>query len=137
MATDLNPKKSILLIDADRNAITVVEQLLDAEGYSVRCAYTGKDALTDIEGRKPDLIILETMLPDENGLDLLRRLKGASETSSVPVILLTRKREYEDVLQGYQLGGDYYMSKPFTSTQLLAGIHLLMDSELTDLDSGL
>lgn len=137
MATDLDLKKSILLVDDDQSFVTVVEHVLGMAGYSVRSVYTAKDAFASVEAGKPDLIILDIVLPDMNGLQVLRRLKETSETSSIPVILLTGKREYQDVLQGYQLGGDYYMIKPFTSAQLLAGIRLLLDSEQADIDSRL
>jgi twitching motility two-component system response regulator PilG len=66
------------------------------------------------------------MMPEMDGLEVLTKLKEAAETSSIPVILLTAKVQYEDVLGGYKLGADYYITKPFTSTQLINGINLLL-----------
>jgi DNA-binding response OmpR family regulator len=76
--------------------------------------------------QNPDLIILDIMMPEMDGLEVLSRLKAMSETAKIPVILLTAKVQYEDVLGGYKLGADYYITKPFTSTQLVNGINLLL-----------
>jgi twitching motility two-component system response regulator PilG len=66
------------------------------------------------------------MMPEMDGLEVLTRLKGMADTTSIPIILLTAKVQYEDVLGGYKLGADYYITKPFTSTQLINGINLLL-----------
>ncbi len=66
------------------------------------------------------------MMPQMDGLEVLTRLKGEPSTATIPVILLTAKVQYEDVLGGYKMGADYYITKPFTSTQLLNGINLLL-----------
>jgi len=79
-----------------------------------------------LKGQKPDLIILDIMMPEMDGLEVLSRLKAVSDTATIPVILLTAKVQYEDVLGGYKLGADYYITKPFTSTQLVNGINLLL-----------
>ncbi|MFQ5903821.1 MAG: response regulator transcription factor, partial [Candidatus Binatia bacterium] len=92
----------------------------------VQSAYSGLEVFTRLEEQKPDLIILDVMLPQMDGLEVLTRLKGTADTSSIPVILLTAKVQYEDVLGGYKLGADYYITKPFTSTQLINGINLLL-----------
>ena len=76
--------------------------------------------------QKPDLIVLDIMMPQMDGLEVLTRLKGEPSTATIPVILLTAKVQYEDVLGGYKMGADYYITKPFTSTQLLNGINLLL-----------
>ena len=91
----------------------------------VKCS-NGLDALTAVEEQKPDLIVLDIMMPQMDGLEVLTRLKGDAATSTIPVILLTAKLQYEDVLGGYKMGADYYITKPFTSTQLLNGINLLL-----------
>ena len=76
--------------------------------------------------KKRDLIVLDIMMPQMDGLEVLTRLKGEPATATIPVILLTAKVQYEDVLGGYKMGADYYITKPFTSTQLLNGINLLL-----------
>jgi len=122
----MNAKKTILVVDDNPDIVTNVKTILEGKGYAVQCAYNGQEVFTRVEEQKPDLIVLDVMLPQMDGLEVLTRLKGVPETSSIPVILLTAKVQYEDVLGGYKLGADYYITKPFTSTQLINGINLLL-----------
>ncbi len=122
----MDTKKTIMVVDDNPDIITIVRTILEGKGYSVMSAYSGPELLTLLEGQKPDLIVLDIMMPQMDGLEVLTRLKGAADTASIPVILLTAKVQYEDVLGGYKLGADYYITKPFTSTQLLNGINLLL-----------
>ena len=115
-----------MVVDDNPDIITIVKTILEGKGYSVLSAYSGPELLTCLESQKPDLIVLDIMMPQMDGLEVLTRLKGAPDTSSIPVILLTAKVQYEDVLGGYKLGADYYITKPFTSTQLVNGINLLL-----------
>ena len=122
----MDTKKTIMVVDDNPDIITIVKTILEGKGYSVLSAYSGPELLTCLESQKPDLIVLDIMMPQMDGLEVLTRLKGAPDTSSIPVILLTAKVQYEDVLGGYKLGADYYITKPFTSTQLVNGINLLL-----------
>ncbi len=92
----------------------------------MRCAYSGKDLFAVLEELKPDLIILDIMMPEIDGLEVLTRLKGDPSTASIPVILLTAKVQHEDVLGGYKMGADYYITKPFTRSQLLDGVNSIL-----------
>jgi len=121
---DMN--KTIMVVDDNPDIITIVKTILEGKGYSVSSASGGAELLNMLKGQKPDLIILDIMMPEMDGLEVLSRLKAASETATIPVILLTAKVQYEDVLGGYKLGADYYITKPFTSTQLVNGINLLL-----------
>src|SRR5207244_8013925 len=96
------------------------------KGYNVHSAFSGVELLNLLKDQKPDLIILDIMMPEMDGLEVLTRLKGVTDTATIPIILLTAKVQYEDVLGGYKLGADYYITKPFTSTQLVNGINLLL-----------
>jgi two-component system, OmpR family, alkaline phosphatase synthesis response regulator PhoP len=122
----METKKTIMVVDDNPDIITIVKTILEGKGYSVGSAYSGKELLAHLENQKPDLIILDIMMPEMDGLEVLTKLKGAPDTSPIPVILLTAKVQYEDVLGGYKLGADYYITKPFTSTQLINGINLLL-----------
>lgn len=122
----MNDKKTIMVVDDNPDIVTIVKTILEGRGYVVQCAYSGLEVFNLLGEQKPDLIILDIMLPQMDGLEVLTKLKGASETASIPVILLTAKVQYEDVLGGYKLGADYYITKPFTSTQLINGINLLL-----------
>ncbi len=115
-----------MVVDDNPDIVTIVKTILEVKGYVVQSAFSGQEVLKLLEGQKPDLIILDVMMPQMDGLEVLTRLKGDPGTASIPVILLTAKVQYEDVLGGYKMGADYYITKPFTSTQLINGINLLL-----------
>ena len=121
---DMN--KTIMVVDDNPDIITIVKTILEGRGYTVFSAASGPELLNMLPDHKSDLIILDIMMPEMDGLEVLTRLKGKAETATIPVILLTAKVQYEDVLGGYKLGADYYITKPFTSTQLVNGINLLL-----------
>ena len=122
----MDTQRSIMVVDDNPDIITIVKTILEGKGYQVLSASSGQELLNLLSERKPDLIILDIMMPEMDGLEVLGRLKAVTETASIPVILLTAKVQYEDVLGGYKLGADYYITKPFTSTQLVNGINLLL-----------
>jgi CheY-like chemotaxis protein len=122
----MDTKKTIMVVDDNPDIITIVKTILEGRGYTVFSASSGPELLTMLPNHKADLIILDIMMPEMDGLEVLTRLKGKTETATIPVILLTAKVQYEDVLGGYKLGADYYITKPFTSTQLVNGINLLL-----------
>lgn len=122
----MDNKKTIVVVDDNPDIITIVRTILEGKGYNVFSAISGPELLNLLKTEKPDLIILDIMMPEMDGLEVLTRLKGMTETATIPVILLTAKVQYEDVLGGYKLGADYYITKPFTSTQLVNGINLLL-----------
>ena len=118
--------KKILVVDDSPDTVQIVSTILEGKGFSVLKAFSASEALAEVERGAPDLVILDIMMPKVNGLEVLEKLRGRVETGSVPVILLTAKNQDEDVLQGYKLGADYYITKPFTSVQLLYGVNLLI-----------
>ncbi len=115
-----------MIVDDDHEIVTIIQALLQQKGFNVRCAYSGPQFFADLDEHKPDLIILDIMMPEMDGLEVLTGLKGNQDTSSIPVILLTAKVQYEDVLGGYKKGADHYITKPFTRTQLTTGINSLL-----------
>jgi two-component system, OmpR family, alkaline phosphatase synthesis response regulator PhoP len=118
--------KTIMVVDDNPDIITIVRTILEGKGFNVLSASSGAECLEALKSQKPDLIVLDIMMPEMDGLEVLTRLKAMSEFTNVPVVLLTAKVQYEDVLGGYKLGADYYITKPFTSTQLINGINLLL-----------
>jgi CheY-like chemotaxis protein len=122
----MDTKKTIMVVDDNPDIITIVKTILEGRGYTVFSASSGPELLNMLPNHKADLIILDIMMPEMDGLEVLTRLKGKTESATIPVILLTAKVQYEDVLGGYKLGADYYITKPFTSTQLVNGINLLL-----------
>jgi two-component system, OmpR family, alkaline phosphatase synthesis response regulator PhoP len=118
--------KTIMVVDDNPDIITIVRTILEGRGFNVLSASSGAECLEALKSQKPDLIVLDIMMPEMDGLEVLTRLKSTSEFTNIPVVLLTAKVQYEDVLGGYKLGADYYITKPFTSTQLINGINLLL-----------
>ena len=121
--------KIIMVVDDNPDAVTQVKTILESEGFGIQTAYNGLEVFSRLEEQKPDLIILDILMPHMDGLEVLERLKGTAETSSIPVILLTSKVQHEDMLNGYKLGTDYYITKPFTGTQLINGIKFVFSGD--------
>ncbi len=127
----MDNKRTIMVVDDNPDIVTIVKTILEVKGYGVQSAFSGQEVFNLLSEQKPDLIILDIMMPQMDGLEVLTRLKEDSGTATIPVILLTAKVQYEDVLGGYNMGADYYITKPFTSTQLLNGINLLLGEAKT------
>lgn len=118
--------KTILVVDDDPDVATIIRGILNSGDYKVQCVNSGRELFMRLQEEKPDLIILDVKMPEMDGFQVLKRLKAAPDTSSIPVMLLTGKGQYTDVLAGYELGSDYYMNKPFTSAQLINGVQLFL-----------
>lgn len=119
----------ILVVDDNEDSIRIIQAVLENNGYTVRVARSGKEALERVKEDLPQLVLLDVMMPEMSGMEVLERLRSSAQTASVPVILLTAKAQDEDVISGYQVGADYYITKPFTSKQLLYGIRLVLGQE--------
>lgn len=112
-------ERNVLVVDDDPAIQRVLVQALQLEGYQVTTADDGEQALAAIDLDVPDLVILDVMMPKVSGFEVLQRIRDASETNSLPVILLTAKSATEDVWEGWRRGVDYYMTKPFDIEELL------------------
>ncbi len=119
-------KNTIMVVDDDPDLVTVLTIMLEQSEYNVRHAYNGLQLFSGLEGEKPDLIILDLMMPHMDGFEVLERLKADQETSSIPVILLTAQDEFENIMSGYKKGADYYITKPFTKSQLVNSIDAIL-----------
>jgi CheY-like chemotaxis protein len=119
--------KSILVVDDNIDSIMILRSILESQGYTVRTAQSGVQALEELQNGPPDLILLDVMMPQMSGIEVLERIKTTHATSKVPVIMVTAKIQDEDVMTGYQHGADYYITKPCTAKQLLYGIGLVLD----------
>jgi len=116
-------KYKILAVDDEQRMVRFIQLNLEQDGFQVITAYNGKDALEQVRTQLPDLILLDIMMPDINGFEVLRKIR---EVSNVPVIMLTAKGEEDDRIQGLELGADDYITKPFSSKELLARIHAVL-----------
>jgi two-component system OmpR family response regulator len=113
----------VLIVEDDRTLLDVLKYNLTKEGYNVVTATDGAQALEIALGQKPDLIVLDIMLPELNGLEVCRILR---KDMNVPIIMLTAKGEDIDKLVGLEIGADDYMTKPFSMRELLARIRALL-----------
>jgi two-component system, OmpR family, phosphate regulon response regulator PhoB len=109
----------ILVVDDEPDIAAMVAYHLARESYRVRTVGDGDEALEAMERERPDLVVLDLMLPGMSGLDVLRELRGRPELESIPVILLTARREEDDRVEGLSLGADDYVSKPFSPQELV------------------
>lgn len=110
--------KRILLVEDEKNIILGVRTCLDAVGYNVEVAENGAIALEAIQKRKPDLILLDLVMPKFDGFEVLDSLKSNPETKDIPVIVLTARAGEEDRQRAMELGAESYMTKPFRPQEL-------------------
>ena len=122
----------VLVVDDNEDNVKIMSLILLGKGFEVRPARDGKAALRSIEQERPDVVLLDIMMPDMDGIEVLDRIRANPQSASLPVILVTGKGQDDDVLAGYKYGADYYITKPFTARQLLHGIGLVLGAEQPD-----
>jgi len=118
--------RTIMVVDDSPDLVEIVRITLESKGFAVRCAYDGTQVFDFLKKQKPDLVILDIMMPLMDGFEVLTRLKCNPATASIPVILLTVKGQPEDVIGGYRRGADFYITKPFDNTQLLQEVNSIL-----------
>jgi two-component system alkaline phosphatase synthesis response regulator PhoP len=116
----------ILVVDDEEDLLDLLTYNLETSGYEVERATTGRAALDLAQRRKLDLVVLDVMLPDLQGFEVLRILRGREPTRALPVILLTARGEEPDVLIGFELGADDYVPKPFSTREFLARVRAVL-----------
>jgi phosphate regulon transcriptional regulator PhoB len=119
-------KRRILIVDDEKNIVTALRYNLEREGYEALVASDGARALVSARKEMPDLILLDWMLPELDGLEVCRRLRQDERTRRIPVILLTVKSEETDKILGLEIGADDYVTKPFSQRELLARIKAVL-----------
>jgi two-component system phosphate regulon response regulator PhoB len=117
---------SILVVEDEPDIAALLEYVLGQEGYRVVAVDTGQRAIEEAQKRKPDLIILDLMLPDFNGFEALKIIKARDETSQARVIILTAKKEEVDRVLGFELGADDFVTKPFSPRELVLRVRAVM-----------
>ncbi|KOT41953.1 XRE family transcriptional regulator [Streptomyces caelestis] len=113
----------VLVAEDDRKQAELIRRYLAHDGYEVSVVHDGRTALGEATRRPPDLLVLDWMLPGLDGLEVCRRLRGASE---LPILMLTARSTEDDLLRGLDLGADDYMTKPFRPRELVARIRTLL-----------
>jgi pilus assembly protein CpaE len=118
--------EKILIVDDDVNALKLIGYTLHREGYEIIAAQSGQEALAKAEEEKPQLVILDIMMPGMDGYEVCRRLRAAPQTAQVPVIMLTAKSQVEDKVAGFEAGADDYLTKPVIPAELMARVKALL-----------
>jgi len=124
----------VLVVDDESNITDLVSMALRYEGFEVETAATGRDAIRMVEKFRPELVILDVMLPDVDGFAVTERLKGARV--KVPILFLTARDAVEDKVRGLTLGGDDYVTKPFSLEELVARVRVLLRRAGAEEESG-
>lgn len=119
-------KKTVLVIEDEKNIQELLKFNLEEEGYRVVCASTGDRGLEAAGREKPDLILLDVMLPGVSGTDILKSLRAQARTAAVPVLMLTARSQESDKVLGLELGADDYVTKPFSPRELCARVKALL-----------
>jgi two-component system phosphate regulon response regulator PhoB len=116
----------VLVVEDEPDIAALIAYQLTREGFRVETAASGTDALAAVPRELPDLLVLDRMLPGLSGDDVLKTLKGEAGTSGVPVLVLTARREQEERIEGFELGADDYLTKPFSPRELVLRVHAIL-----------
>jgi len=119
-------QKKILIVEDEQDILQLVKHYLEKEGFRPVTAMNGLDALKRVKEDKPDLVVLDLMLPHMDGLEVCKRLRAVPDTSMLPIIMLTAKAEESDTIVGLELGADDYVTKPFSPKALVARVKALL-----------
>ena len=124
--SDDNKVRSIVIIEDDEDISDTIKYNLEREGFRVRTAATGEEALNVIIDRPPNLILLDLNLPQMSGFELCRRLRAEAVTARVPILMLTARTDESDKVLGLNLGADDYITKPFSVRELIARVRAVL-----------
>ena len=112
----------ILVCDDERSIVRLIQVNLERQGWTVVTAYDGKEGLEKIMSEKPDICVLDVMMPYMDGFEVLKNLRREPSTQKLPVVMLTAKAQDKDVFEGYHYGADVYLTKPFNPMELVTFI---------------
>jgi two-component system alkaline phosphatase synthesis response regulator PhoP len=125
-------KGRILVVDDEIYIVHILDFSLGMEGYEVLTALDGEQALERLKNEKPDLIVLDIMMPKVDGYEVCRTIKSSPETQHIPVILLSAKGRNVDQKMGFDVGADDYITKPFSPRKLVERINSLLGQTVSE-----
>ncbi|MHC0054468.1 response regulator transcription factor [Actibacterium sp. D379-3] len=120
--------RDVLLIEDEPNIIEAIRFILSRDGWSVQTHSDGTSAYAAVRAKRPDVVILDVMLPGRSGFDILRDIRAGADTAALPVLMLTAKGQTRDREMAASLGASRFMSKPFSNTDVLATVRELAGS---------
>jgi len=123
MIQDNSQGRLILVVDDEARMVRFIQLNLEHDGFQVISAYNGREALEQVRSQLPNLILLDVMMPDLDGFEVLERIR---EQSAVPIIMLTAKGEEDDRVRGLELGADDYITKPFSPRELVSRVRAVL-----------
>ncbi len=123
----LVPDAKVLLVDDDPVILKLLQVNFEMEGYTVVCANDGVEGLEKARAERPDIVLLDIMMPRMDGLEVTRELKGSDDTKHIQIILLSAKAQASDVQAGKDMGADDYLTKPFDPLELLERVNELLE----------
>jgi phosphate regulon transcriptional regulator PhoB len=119
-------QKKILIVDDEKDIVELIAYNLEQEGFTILRAYDGQAAWEAVRAGRPDMVVLDLMLPGMHGLEFCKLLRRHAETQQIPVIMLTAKSDQVDKILGLELGADDYMTKPFSVRELIARVRAVL-----------
>lgn len=117
---------SVLIVEDEAPLAEILKYNMEDEEFSTQIATDGREALLLLEEHRPDLVVLDWMLPELSGIDVCRTIRRKPETKNIPIIMLTAKGEEHDRIRGFNAGADDYISKPFSPKELIARIYAIL-----------
>ena len=120
--------RSVLIADDEQNIVISLQYLMKREGHAVSVARDGREALAAIQRDRPDLVLLDVMMPGLSGFDVCQAVRADPELAAVKILLLTAKGRDTDLAKGLALGADAYVTKPFSTQELAARVRALLES---------
>ena len=123
MAAD---KRRVLIADDEPNILTALEFLLKRAGYDVRTAINGEEALALVESYAPDLVLIDIMMPGKSGYEVCQRIRERSDWRHIKIVMVTAKGREAEISKGLSLGADLYVTKPFSTQELIAAVDRLL-----------
>jgi two-component system, OmpR family, alkaline phosphatase synthesis response regulator PhoP len=119
--------RKVLIVDDEPNIVTALEFLLKRSGYDVRLASNGAEALEQVETYRPDLVLMDVMMPIKSGFEVCQRMRERPEFAQIKIVMLSAKGSEAEVNKGLSLGADLYITKPFSTQELVATINRLFE----------
>ena len=114
--------KRVLVVDDDPVVRLLVNEFLSSQGYNVETVESGSEAMDTIGRSKPDFLVLDLLMPDMNGIDVLKRLKGNPDTASLPIVMMSSDFDSEAITNSYNVSADEYVQKPFGMRDILSAL---------------
>lgn len=119
--------RKVLIVDDEPNIVTALEFLLKRSGYDVLLATNGAEALERVESHRPDVVLMDVMMPIKSGFEVCQRMRERPELAQIKIVMLSAKGSEAEVSKGLSLGADLYITKPFSTQELVATINRLFE----------